>query len=159
MPYGSSITTLIWERHHDRTRLDQKGIRLHSSREGRIQVRKRLAKAEDARDGAVPALRIDRAGMGWIGSSNSMGLWSLSLPIEVLPMNWNGSQTLSRAECRKVAKLLGLLHAHLASAIESTLIPGTDDAYPPEEAASLKVDRRNWALTGRLIARLKEPPL
>ena len=72
-------------------------------------------------------------------------------------MNWNGSQTLSRAESRKIAKLLGLLQVHLASAIESTLVPGTNTAYPPEEAESIKLDRRNWALAGRFISRLKEP--
>jgi hypothetical protein len=70
---------------------------------------------------------------------------------------WNGSQTLSRAECRKIAKLLGLLQVHLASAIESSCLPVTDQAYLPEEAEFIKTDRRNWALAGRFINLLTHP--
>lgn len=63
---------------------------------------------------------------------------------------------LSSGEARKISGLLKLLQVHLASAIESSLIPGTEETVTPEEAEDVKKDRRDWALAGRFISKIAD---
>lgn len=66
---------------------------------------------------------------------------------------------LTTRDRRTVIRLLGLLQDHLESAIESVLVPGTNEAnpYDPEEVAGLARDRGNWRAAEMLIGKLSKP--
>jgi hypothetical protein len=64
-----------------------------------------------------------------------------------------GERLLSPGDCRKLARLLGVLKVHLKSAIDSVIVPGTGEAMPGD-AAGVRIDRRDIAAADEFIARL-----
>jgi len=64
--------------------------------------------------------------------------------------------TLAKRETRQAVRLLGLLQDHLESAIESSLVPGTNQPMDTDGDAKINVaaDRRDWWAAERLVAKL-----
>jgi hypothetical protein len=60
---------------------------------------------------------------------------------------------ISARECGQLVRLLGLLQTHLESAIESSLIPGTNEGSP-EDQPGITQDRRDWKLAERWVSQL-----
>jgi hypothetical protein len=60
---------------------------------------------------------------------------------------------LTTRDRRTAIRLLGVLQGELGRAIESVVVPGTNEAMP-EDAAGLAEDRRDWRAAEDLIAKL-----
>ena len=61
---------------------------------------------------------------------------------------------LNRFEALRLIRIIGLLQTHLESAIESVLIPGTNDTNDPQEKAGLARDRRDWKQAEEFVKRI-----
>ena len=66
------------------------------------------------------------------------------------------ARTITPRDRRQLINLLGLLQDHLESAIESSLVPGTNQPDPADEAAVLDVfrDRHTWKQAEVMIQKL-----
>jgi hypothetical protein len=66
---------------------------------------------------------------------------------------------LTTRDRRTVIRLLGLLQDHLECAIESVIVPGTNEPnpYDLEEVAGIAQDRRDWKTAETLIGKLTKP--
>ena len=65
---------------------------------------------------------------------------------------------LTQRDTYRLISLLGLLQDHLESAIESSLVPGTNEPDPAEENSVLDVrrDRHTWKQAEAMIQKLSE---
>jgi hypothetical protein len=66
--------------------------------------------------------------------------------------------TITPREKRQLIQLLGLLQDHLESAIESTLVPGTNEPDPADEVTVSDVwrDRQVWKQAEGMISKLSQ---
>ena len=67
---------------------------------------------------------------------------------------------LSRTDKSTIVRLLGVLQDHLESAIESSLVPKTNEPMPEDATAIAEVarDRRTWRQAEDMIKKLQAKP-